>query len=445
MLALAMGDNFYYLISATLLAVTLGLAWHTRPSTTEVITEDFSKFKLGFLLVWAICVMADWLQGPYVYALYAAYGFKPAEIARLFVAGFGASLVFGCAVGPVADRFGRKKICLAYCAFYIVSCLTKHFNDYNILMFGRVTGGIATSMLFSGFESWLVAEHQRNNFSKSLLSYMLGMMYAVMYVVAIFSGIISQWAANMSSLTPLQNNSTIYYGGYLAPFDLSILCSLVGMCLIVPLWDDNFGALDESQHASMGKAMSDSLRLMFRDPRVVLLGIVCACFEGAMYAFVFNWTPALESKTMPPPHGLIFSAFMMSCMCGASTATIASNLMPPIPRLRAILFVGMLTFGVVVASAGLKNHLCICFSSFVIFEFCCGMYFPSVGVLKSDVVPDNVRSTVYNLYRVPLNGIVVALLLSDLSYVDCFRVCGVLLFIGMMSLAFISKAKADND
>ena len=29
----------------------------------------------------------DWLQGPYMYALYDAYGFKHEEIAALFVAG----------------------------------------------------------------------------------------------------------------------------------------------------------------------------------------------------------------------------------------------------------------------------------------------------------------------------------------------------------------------
>jgi predicted MFS family arabinose efflux permease len=41
----------------------------------------------------------------------------------------------------------------------MLSCATKHSPDYKILMVGRVLGGIATSLLFSAFESWLVAEH----------------------------------------------------------------------------------------------------------------------------------------------------------------------------------------------------------------------------------------------------------------------------------------------
>ena len=42
---------------------------------------------------------------------------------------------------------------------YILSCVTKHWSDYWVLMLGRFFGGIATSLLFTAFESWLVAEH----------------------------------------------------------------------------------------------------------------------------------------------------------------------------------------------------------------------------------------------------------------------------------------------
>lgn len=61
---------------------------------------------------------------------------------------------------------GRKRACVTYCLTYILSCITKHSPQYKILMIGRILGGIATSLLFSAFESWLVAEHNkvRNDF-----------------------------------------------------------------------------------------------------------------------------------------------------------------------------------------------------------------------------------------------------------------------------------------
>ncbi len=46
----------------------------------------------------------DWLQGPYVYALYQHYGFDRGDIGRLFIAGFGASMILGTVVGSLADK-----------------------------------------------------------------------------------------------------------------------------------------------------------------------------------------------------------------------------------------------------------------------------------------------------------------------------------------------------
>jgi hypothetical protein len=46
----------------------------------------------------------DWLQGPYVYALYEHYGYTVKDIGRLFIAGFGSSMIFGTIVGSLADK-----------------------------------------------------------------------------------------------------------------------------------------------------------------------------------------------------------------------------------------------------------------------------------------------------------------------------------------------------
>eukprot|EP00951_Prasinocladus_malaysianus_P021438 scaffold177277_cov42-Prasinocladus_malaysianus.AAC.3 len=51
-----------------------------------------------------VAVAGDWLQGPYVYALYQHYGFHRGDIGLLFIAGFGSSLVFGTVVGSLGDK-----------------------------------------------------------------------------------------------------------------------------------------------------------------------------------------------------------------------------------------------------------------------------------------------------------------------------------------------------
>eukprot|EP00927_Polykrikos_kofoidii_P025628 TRINITY_DN22994_c0_g1_i1.p1 TRINITY_DN22994_c0_g1~~TRINITY_DN22994_c0_g1_i1.p1 ORF type:complete len:471 (-),score=44.75 TRINITY_DN22994_c0_g1_i1:31-1443(-) len=440
--------SFYHISVIPLLLLTCGLAWYAKPSTREPLPHGFREFRFNFLVVWCVCVAADWLHGPYVYALYAAYGFSGHEIARLFVAGFGASMVFGCFVGSFADKFGRKKTCLAYCLFYICSCLSKHFKSYNVLMFGRVTGGIATSMLFSGFECWMVSEHTvRNQFSSGLLSYMFGLMFSSMYLVAIAAGLAGQVIVNICEFSPISEGSIIYVGGYVGAFDLAILCMLLGLMLILTLWSENFGELSAAgssstgAHDSIWTTLSQAVTLLVSDCRVWVLGIISSGFEGAMYAFVFHWTPALHSETVPPPHGLIFATFMMACMCGASATTIMSNTYTPVVRLVFACVVGIIVFNICALCVGNQAWLMVMFLCFLIFEFCVGVYFPAIGVLKSQVVPENVRTTVYNLYRVPLNAVVMGLLLSDIPLVRCYHLCAILLVASCFSLGAISLGK----
>jgi predicted MFS family arabinose efflux permease len=78
-----------------------------------------------YLLVYLLATMSDWLQGPYVYALYAEYGFKQEEIAQLFVAGFGSSMIFGSFVGGMADWGGRRAFVVLFAVVYAASCMTK--------------------------------------------------------------------------------------------------------------------------------------------------------------------------------------------------------------------------------------------------------------------------------------------------------------------------------
>eukprot|EP00438_Fugacium_kawagutii_P008788 Skav235603 [mRNA] locus=scaffold3336:62397:75127:+ [translate_table: standard] len=79
-------------------------------STTSF--DGLSRLQRTYLAAYLCAMMADWLQGPFVYALYASYGglagFTREENASLFVAGFGSSAVFGTFVGSLADKYGRR-------------------------------------------------------------------------------------------------------------------------------------------------------------------------------------------------------------------------------------------------------------------------------------------------------------------------------------------------
>ena len=109
-----------------------------------------------YLPVYLCAVCADWLQGPYKYAVYAAYGYTQHDIAYLFVAGYGSGMSLGAYLGSYADTYGRKRMTLWYCVCYFFSCALKHGRPYPLLFVGRILGGIATSLLFSVFDSWFI-------------------------------------------------------------------------------------------------------------------------------------------------------------------------------------------------------------------------------------------------------------------------------------------------
>lgn len=368
-----------------------------------------------YLIVYLLAALSDWLQGPYVYALYAEYGYSQHDIAVLFVAGFGSSMIFGSFVGGMADWGGRRAFCLLFAVIYAASCFTKHFKNFSILMLGRLLGGIATSLLFSIFEAWLIRSHADAN-----LKHMLGKSFSwAAYgnsVVAIFAGLLANRAANQFPMVEI-SSGFIYAGGYLNPFDIALAALVLCGFFAATLWNENYGESDKNADAATSGKWYDGLRNAWTttvaQPEIYLCGMISSLFEGSMYIFVFMWTPALTSKadSAALPFGLIFSTFMVSCMAGSSMFSIQ------VEQYKCEQL-GVIVFGVAAASMALvvlSSSVTLKFIAMNLFEMTVGMYFPIMGTLKGHIVPENKRAAIYNLFRIPLNFIVLFSLLTDLT------------------------------
>ena len=219
-------------------------------------------------------------------------------------------MLFGTVAGSLADTLGRKRGALAYVVVYAASCVTKHWRSYEVLMFGRVLGGIATSLLFSVFDSWLVAEHASRGFEPAWLSTTFANAQAGNSIVAILSGVLGEWIAGTTPMRVLVAGSStgedaapdgaIMWGGYCLPFDAAAVFLLIGGAVIMTTWNENYGDTKQSSGADgLRESLTKGLLLLARDRRVLLVGLVCSCFEAAMYAFVFEWTPALTAANAP--------------------------------------------------------------------------------------------------------------------------------------------------
>jgi MFS transporter, MFS domain-containing protein family, molybdate-anion transporter len=389
-------------------------------------SPEFRAFQANYLLVYLLAVAADWLQGPYVYALYTEYGYGKKEIGQLFIAGFGSSAVFGTVVGSVADKYGRKANVIVYAITYGLSCATKHSPDFKILMVGRLLAGIATSILFSAFESWLVSEHNRRGFEQGLISETFSKAQFGNAVVAIVAGQVAGAVASRF--------------GKVSPFDTAAIV-LGALTLIVLLtWSENYG--DQRQSVSGGFA--SAWNMLVSDEKIVLVGTIQSCFESAMYLMVFSWTPALQaasdkSQAGEIPHGMIFSSFMVAIMIGSTAFTFLLKQQPIELFTRNLYFLAMLCFCVTAWSANIVHV----YVALLVFEIVCGVYFPAMGTMRAKYVPEETRAAIMNFLRVPLNIIVCATLFRNLPNELVFQLCAILLLLCVICqqrLFSISKA-----
>lgn len=378
------------MIFFTLIVIAGYLKFTHKTDTAENRSGDFKKFQNNYILVFLVMMCADWMQGPYVYELYSSYGFDKGTIGNLFVAGFGSSAVCGPIIGAIADKWGRKRMCIFFGITYGLSCVTKHFTDYSILMVGRVLGGIATSILFSSFESWMVSQHNLQGFSGNLMGSTFEWAWGWNGGVAVGAGVVTGYAAD------------IY--GPVAAFDCSLVMLAIGTCIILSTWSENYGEVRLNLASTLGSAVM----CLKNNPSVIALGFVQSFFEGAMYLFVFMWTPALDDLNPNINHGWTFANFMLSCMIGTEVFHLLKKKVS-VEKAACFVFVtaAIVTFTVSQAESYHIRLFC-----FLAFEMCVGCFWPAISMLRAKYIPDNVRSTVMNIFRVPLNLIVILSLLN---------------------------------
>ena len=128
-----------------------------------------------------------------------------------------------------------------------------------------------------------------------------------------------------------------------------------------------------------------------------------------MYSFVFLWTPAMtfRLKKTDLPFGLIFASFMAAVMGGSIGFT---RLLKEKPLEEVPLYIHGSSTVLSLCTAILTGNQYLTFLTFVGFEGVCGCFFPTYGTLRGTYIPENTRTTVMNLFRIPLNLYVVILL-----------------------------------
>ena len=216
--------------------------------------------------------------------------------------------------------------------------------------------------------------------------------------------------------------------GPTGPFELSTGFLALGGLLTAILWKENIakGSDGDDSSESTKPSIKEAVQVVKDDPKIMLVGAVQSLFESAMYIFVLQWPPAVAAAIAKQfganavtPYGTVFSCFMASCLLGSTLFGQLSKKKVP-TEASTTCMLSAATIAMTAATWTVKaaqgaasfNTLPFLIASLFCFEACVGMYFPSIGTLRSRYVPDSHRSVIMNLFGIPLNVLVVAVFLS---------------------------------
>ena len=401
-------------------------AWRTRQSTTVINNPNFTKFQRQYFSAYFLALVADWLQGPYLYRLYSYYGFEQAQIAVLYVFGLASGVIVGTWAPFLANKFGRRNLCIVFTIIYSIACFMKLSRNYGLLLFGRVFGGIATALLFTGYEAWYIHEHvDTHDFPKEWIGETMKKLSVVNSALAVGSGVLANTAAEWLKLGPV------------APFMMAVPCLLVSGIVIMSTWEENYG----TQNLQFKSACIAGRREIGDSQKILLLGAIQSTFESVLAIIIFLWTPVLAPGR--PSLGIVFSSFMVCIMIGTSAhELITKKLGNPITLVISITLAFLSCLICAVFSHPDNHHVRTCFIAFLVYEVSVGVYFASIGVLRDEIIPETHTVSIMNWFRVPLNIISCVLLL--LLHDEDFRHGNRLIFIiccGLLLCALLCLSK----
>ncbi|RYP62040.1 hypothetical protein DL770_009652 [Monosporascus sp. CRB-9-2] len=455
------------------------------------------EFCTTFLRVYLLVMGSEWVQGPYVYALLRdEKGLPEPTVALLYITSYTSAAATAFATGWLADRFGRRAACLAFCCVHALASASVLADALAVLFVGRAAAGVGIALLWTAFESWMVAEYNARGLGPGgdggggggfRLSAMFGLMTTANCITAILAGFLGHCVV-------------LALGSKTDPFLVGIVLDVCAAVLMLRTWNENRGRGGENNRATVTETPRDldidnatrpdkvrergTASGLLRDVRLWALSFVSCCFEGTIFLLRFFWPGTLQearARDHPEedadaiPYGVTFACFMATMVMGAllfnalarhhgdadvyyscsKTTSDGGNIsdshsshinsehcwkrdvaavLTPTRLLAVALLLAGASF-LVAAFARAELHL---FVAFLVLEACNGVYVPSMAFHRSAVVGDDGRASVYGIMNVPLFVFVVVALCTTSGRggehpQTVFLVCAMLLLVAAVA------------
>ncbi|KAK4196573.1 hypothetical protein QBC40DRAFT_6693 [Triangularia verruculosa] len=395
------------------------------PSPTDSITgeddherakdKEARAFQIKFLKVYLCAMAADWLQGPYTYPLFRTEFELPEKtVASLYMTTFIAAAISSLFVGFLADKFGRRNACLAFCLIHSLSALSVLSRDLRVLYVGQALGGLGLAMLWTVFESWMVTEWNTRKLGDERLGTMFGTMTRANCSAAVVGGLIGDLAVEVSKTRK-------------GPFIVGVVIEAVAVVMLLCCWNENYGQPKDSKEKR--KSPRETLKQL-GDIKIWALSFISCCWEGTNFIVLFFWPGIIQDahrRVHGPdaedvPYGPIFAAFMLAMILGAllfsaimkrkktrlalprdliaarrKTSWLKKAFTNPHNLMGIVILIG----GACLLQSAYVPIEILVFGGCMVFEFCNGIYVPCVAYHRGIIVNEGNRAGLYGLMKLP--------------------------------------------
>ena len=379
-----------------------------------------NSLKSRYLIAFVLTRSAMWAKAPYLYTLFmTVHKFTMAEIGILYLVDAVAALIFGPITGQLADIYGRKMFCHFYNISIIINLLLRMQGSRALAYLAQIVTGFGAGLICTTFEAWVVYESEKEfkeckkeaeRFRKRLFKNSNVLDAAVSIITSGICAIVYSFL------------------GIYAPFWISIFLSLAAFIVIEFLWDEN-KPLSKSKRSTFEQLKEACIEL--KKVNVLCIGLIEGIALGILNIYLFSWTPILKQSTEGGMNvGFIYTCMVLTMIVGTKSyeVLIVYCNFDYYMSITGCLFVQ----GLLLYITYFDNRFLARLIYLSLFNGFTGFYNPLNSIVKSNILVEQYRALLMNLFRIPLNAYVIIVLLT-LRYMNPFTVA---LIAG--SLAFVA-------
>lgn len=129
---------------------------------SEKQLKSKNALRVNYLICYLIVRASIWSKAPYLFIMYLNYhGLSIKEVGVLYIIDSVTATLVAPALGALTDKFGRKFFSILYNVLVITNLFLRITGNREIAYVAQIMTGIASGIVNTSYESWVVSESEK--------------------------------------------------------------------------------------------------------------------------------------------------------------------------------------------------------------------------------------------------------------------------------------------